>query len=40
VRILLKKETKKAAAKYGMPYQTLIGQWLAERLAQEKKAEA
>ena len=33
-------ETKKVAAKYGMPYQTLIGQWLAERLSQERKAEA
>ena len=33
-------ETKKMAVKYGMPYQTLIGQWLAERLSQEKKAEA
>jgi predicted DNA binding CopG/RHH family protein len=33
-------ETKKTAAKYGMPYQTLIGQWLAERLSQERKAEA
>lgn len=30
-------ETKRFAAKYGMPYQTLIGQWLAERLSQEKK---
>ena len=33
-------ETKKMAVKYGMPYQTLIGQWLAERLPQEKKMEA
>jgi len=33
-------ETKKMAVKYGMPYQTLIGQWLAERLSQEKKIEA
>ena len=30
-------ETKGFAAKYGMPYQTLIGQWLTERLSQEKK---
>ena len=30
-------ETKKIAAQYGMPYQTLIGQWLAERLSQEQQ---
>ncbi len=30
-------ETKKVAAKYGMPYQTLIGQWVAERLSQERQ---
>jgi len=32
-------ETKKIAMKRNLPYQTLIGQWLAERLSQEKKAE-
>lgn len=29
-------EIKKKAAQYGLPYQTLIGQWLAERLSREK----
>jgi predicted DNA binding CopG/RHH family protein len=33
-------ETKKVAAQLGMPYQTLIGQWLAERLSQEKQKQA
>ena len=33
-------ETKRYAAKYGMPYQTLVGQWLAERISQEKRTEA
>ncbi len=31
-------EIKKLAAEYGMPYQTLIGQWLAERVSRERRA--
>jgi predicted DNA binding CopG/RHH family protein len=29
-------EIKRLAAEKGMPYQTLIGQWLAERVSQEQ----
>jgi len=29
-------EIKKHAAQRGIPYQTLIGQWLAERVSQER----
>lgn len=29
-------EIKRIASEKGMPYQTLIGQWLAERLSQEQ----
>lgn len=31
-------ETKKFAARRGIPYQTLIGQWIAECLSQEKRS--
>lgn len=33
-------EIKEIAAKRGMPYQTLIQQWLAEKISEEKKETA